>query len=385
MVIMKKTPRHDQLAAAQQLIQKKKAFLKADAGTGKTIAGITMAQMLQLPTLVICSKSKITDWEAEAEALGFRKLVAINYEAVSKLRQQLTNIKVVLIDECQNMGGYNTLKGRASIDLARRVPYAVFISATPLKANPVNLYWPLKICGAYPYTKRDFRIRYCGAYPIPWKNILVDSKSVTNSTELLGILEKCTVKLEHPKRIVEFDTNIIEVDLGIAKTRLDPKTSRQVLNTPAFEQTSEVRRQLGEIKLDLFKSYIKRHGLESKAIFFTYHRDITTGLAEVLGCPYLIGGQTKAKRLKLLQNFIQADKGYLVLSTGIGSEGLNIFNCKACYFLELSYSPATYKQACFRLVRSLDDAVIQVYYFKVKNEHADLLTTLREDYKRFYA
>lgn len=379
-----KTLKHYQLKALNELKIRKKAFLNLDAGLGKTIISLSLAKQLNLPTLVVCEKNKIQDWIDEGKEINYDKFAIINYAQVHRFSQVKKSIKVLLVDECQNMGGYNTKKGRAIIDIAQLAKYVIFISATPLKSNPINLYWPLKICGGYKGEKLDFRLKYCGAYYMPGKNFLVDSRGITNKDELLKLKNSCAVRLDKKVRKVKIKKKTIEADIGIKEYKLNKK-KRKLLNTPEFERTSEVRRQLGELKLKLFKQYIDNGLLEPKAVFFTYHRDITFGLAKHLKCPYLIGGQSKKERETNLKSFIDKDKGYIVISISSGSEGLNIFNCNTCYFIELSYSPNTYKQACYRFARDLNDTLINAYFFKIKNEHADLLNQLNKEFTSFNA
>ena len=380
--MQKKKLRPYQNLAAKALLKKKKAILNLGPGIGKTIVSLAVAKYLDLPTLVVCEKIKIIDWVEEGKAIGYTKFAVTNYANVHKFSIYNNKLKVIIIDESQNMGGFNTKKGKAIINLVKGASYAFFVSATPLKSNPVNLYWPLRLCGVYKETKTDFRIRYCGAYYLPRKNILIDGRTITNFKELLDLKNSVAIISEKVNRKITIYKKVVEADLNIAKFVTTDK-GRKKFNVPEFKKVSTIRHELGDIKLKLFKKYCKRNGLKSKAVFFVYHREIAKELAKFLGCDLIIGGSSSIKRQQMLTDFSEKEKGYIVISIGTGSEGLNIYNCYTCYFLELSYSAVTYKQACYRLAREMKDTKLTAIFFKVKNEHAEILNELKENYVTF--
>lgn len=52
----------------------------SDTGVGKTFVGLAVAQALQLPTLVICPKIAVSNWEVTASEFFGEKFSVINYE-----------------------------------------------------------------------------------------------------------------------------------------------------------------------------------------------------------------------------------------------------------------------------------------------------------------
>ena len=368
-----------QKQAVALMLSKKKCILALRTGSGKTVTCLDFMKRLDKYSLVVCQKNKLMDWMTEGEAYGYSKFRLINYSQVHKYYKLKNKIEVLIIDESQNMGSYSTLKGRTLIDMAKMAEYVIFVSATPLRNRPTELYWPLKICGAYDRTLESFRIKYCGAFILPKRNILVDGRTITNRTELQNL-----------KNSVSIDTsaNICQVKLNIKTIEIDSDINKYVgkskkLNVPDFTETSKVRASTGTEKLEFFREYIKHNKLHKKAVFFTHHRKVTTEVADILKCPKIIGGMNIAQKSINIENFIKAEEGYLVVSMRSGSEGLNIPNCDTCYFLELDFSPVIYKQAYSRIVRDVKDTSINIYYFKLKNEHASLLNELKSNYENF--
>ena len=360
-----------QKLAVKLMKKKKKSILTNNCNAGKTITCLSLAKELNLPTLVVATNSKVIDWKKEGGLIDYKDYTVVNYNNVHHFTDNLGYFKVILIDECQNMGGFKTLKGRAIIKLCKKADYVVFISATPVKNSPVNVYWPLRLCGVYHGTYVDFRITYCGAYRMIGRNFYIDGRHPTNIGGLKKLIAKAEVYTSHKFRSLKVKKHYINVDLYINKFVKTP--DRVKLNTPSFDETSKVRSILADKKLSIFKHYMGKKGLVKKAVFFTHHRKLTTKLAEILKCDMVIGGMDKIKRDKAITRFSGLKEGYIVISLKSGSEGVNIFNCDTCYFLELDFSPAVYHQAYQRIAREFEDKTIKAYFFRVLNEHAFLV------------
>ena len=350
---------------------KKKSILTNNCNAGKTITCLALAKELNLRALVVCTNSKIIDWKKEGRLINYSNYTVVNYNNVHLYKKYGGYFDIILIDECQNMGGFDTIKGRAIIKLCKIARYVVFISATPIKNSPVNIYWPLKICGAYKGSLIDFRITFCGAYRMFGRNFYVDSRNPTNLEGLKKLINRVEVYTSKKFRSLHVKKHYINVNMNIDK--YVKEFDRVKLNTPAFDQTSKVRSLLADKKLKIFECYRKKRGLAKKAVFFTHHRKLTTKLAEILDCDMVIGGMDKVKRDKAITHFSSLKEGYIVISLKSGSEGVNIFNCDTCYFLELDFSPAVYRQAYQRIAREFEDKTIKAYFFRVLNEHAFLV------------
>ncbi len=388
---MQKQLKTYQIEAVKQLLERKKAFLTLGAGLGKTITSLSVAKKLKLPTLVICKKSNMLDWLHEGENIGYTSAAVVNYAQAYKIDQYShlkKRIKVLIIDECQHIGSWNTRKGKAIIRLAKQAEYVYFLSATLIRANAESLYWPLKICGEYTGSLLEFRIKFCGAYL--FRGHYINARHTTNIKHLLKHVENSSVNTSKNVRKVTVIKNFIDIDRGIKKyikkpTNKDATKFVPVLNTPCFEQTSLDRKAKGLEKLEVFRSYIKHNSLAKKAVFFTHHITVTQQMTEILNCKNIIGGQSTTERMKLITEFNNKEEGYLVISMSTGSEGVNIQNCDTCYFIELSFSPATYLQACYRFARDSNDKTIYAYFFRITNEHTALISEIKKDHEVFYS
>ena len=366
--------REYQKEAVRLLLNKKKAILTNDCNTGKTAVCLMFAKQTRLPTLVVCNASKIIDWKEEGKKFGANPFDIVSFSSA----KQYHNCKygAIIIDESQKMGGYNTLKGRVLVNLCKRAEYAVFASATPMQTSPENLYWPLKLCGVYKKSKDDFRIDFCGAYQLPGKKYLVNGRVPTNTEKLRGLLTLAEVNTT--------SNNETKVrDMTVHKKRIDfdfeiPKFILGKLNVPEFKEVSNARSEIGVAKLEMFKEWLKTNKLAKKAVFFCYHRAVAMELSKTLNAGLIIGGVSKKKVAKILKDFSDAESGYLVITLKTGGEGIQVFHCNTCYFLEQDFSISQIEQAFQRLSRETLTPEIYATFFIAKNEHTDLLTQLRQ-------
>lgn len=377
--MIKLTP--DQKEAVKQLKEKRKALLTNSCNGGKTIISLSVAKDLNVKTLIICQKAKMEDWLEEARALGnpLDKLTIVNYEKAHLIKE---HFRLVIVDESHNMGDYSTRKGKAIIGHCKKASHNIFVSATPMKGKPTDLYWPLKLCGVYTSTKDSFRIAFCGAYYPQGGRGLWDGKA-SNLEVLEALLREAEVFTSYNIRKLKVHKTYINFPVGIDERKVTKTDkhgrSRKVFNVPEFEETSRARLEMAEKKLEAFRAYTYLGKLEKRAVIFTHHRFLTEEAAKLLGCPKIMGGISHKQRRKDLKRFNHKEIDYIVISLKSGSEGINIFGCNTCYFLELDFSPMTYKQAYQRLARTMEDTELKAFFFRGINEHADILEEKKKD------
>lgn len=363
----------EQIKSAKELLNKGRAILTEECGTGKTIITLLAARATNLPVYVCCQASVIDQWHKEAELVGLKKdIKVISYNKFPKVRRTLKGSGVFIVDEVHKMS-----KNWKQSDLLKSVrffssknPYLWLLSATPSEHRPLDFYWLLKLVDGHRLSKEDFRIKFCGAYYHPYLRspyggkLLVDGKP-TNIKELLGLFDSVSIK--NAKRKLKVNKKVL----------LFPSTG---IILPKFEETAKYRASMGHIKLSYIKKLVEKdRQVADNVLFFTWHRDITKGLAEFLGCKYIIGGQSARDRQDAISSGLK--EGRLVVSLlagGVGLNGLDSFS--KCIFVELSYSPATDKQAYMRMVRDKKDREIEVVWCVTKDEHTFMVNNRKKDY-----
>lgn len=352
--------RPKQLKAAEKLINLKKAILCEDCGIGKTMTALIACKKLNLKTYIVTPASNKSSWIKDAKILGFT-----NYEVVSWAKLKDNNWVgkgVFVVDEAHRCTKWSSLRTQAVYWFSRKNDYIFLLTATPSQHRPLDFYWLLKLCKVFTQSKDIFRLTFCGAYQrnIGRKRILVDGVP-TRIPELKALFDKVKIK-EYDRKI---DFNFKHIILNT------PNKSK-----PEFNEIALFRKENGEEKLKEFKRLTTQ---KSGAIFFTYHRSITKELAEFLGCPFIVGGQSTKERNLAIDEGVK--KKTLVISIKAGGEainGLDAFN--TCYFLELTYSPLIDRQAILRMVRDENDATLYVNYFVSKDEHTYVVNNGKKIY-----
>lgn len=140
---------------------KDRVLLCAEAGTGKTIAGICWMKLRsKVKTLVIAPRSTVKKWREELDKWGVKADV-ISTDYIKKTN--LKNYGALVVDECQNFCSAlfdKTRSYRSTIlyNHIRQHPnvHVFLASATPIRSKPENLHTLLCYLGVY-WDRKKFR------------------------------------------------------------------------------------------------------------------------------------------------------------------------------------------------------------------------------------
>ena len=367
------TPRSEaQKASIKSLFEKKRAILSDDCGGGKTFIALYAAKQTGLPVTVICPAAVKPHWAEIAQKLG----IAPQIVSFNKCFDEFPTFKfgTLIVDECHKGIGQKEYRKskclKAIVDSAELSRYVFLLSATPSQHRPLEFYWLLKLCKMYSPGRAEFRKRYCGAYYDNrlrdcYGNPVLKDGPNTNTDELIKRFNFVNVR-NFKKPVKIHITKII-----------GPPTGHEY---PRFSKVAEWRAEVGRIKLEGFKKYIKaKNLLKKEAIFFTHHREITIELARFLGCDAVLGGQSEKIRKKIWKRLDKQKN--IVVSLKAGGEGINeLGSFSRAFFVESSYSPLIDKQAILRMSRGLDYKELYVSYFLTKDEHTYMCSENKEPY-----
>lgn len=372
------TPRFEQIELAKKMVQKTKCITQAVCGFGKTITSIYAYTLIQKEVdylYVVAPASIVPKYKETILALGispdkcmitsWAKLPDKDFVYREMLRGKTF---CMIIDECHRMKSTTTTRSGAAIRRAKESSYLFMQSATPTQNRPSDLYWMLKLCGAFKGTLYEFRFAFCGGYvnhTFGGKNFVAEGRP-SNQEELTRLYNSVTVYGKGKRKLsIDFKYHIIP-------------DSKQDL--PAFEETSLFRREAGEIKKVAFVNAYREGHIKGKALIFAHHIDVIQYLSKELDCPYIKGGFSVAKKNRILKEFLDSDQEFLILSITASGEGIDIPNIKTCYFVELTYSPKKDEQAFMRMVRDDKDTRINVFYILLDKEHAKIIQEYKETY-----
>lgn len=135
----------------------------SDVGTGKTFVSLSVCKALRLKPYVICPKAVIPSWRRAADFIGVESIVS-NYERVRMGHDFVVKDKksfkfnfgleepVLIFDEAQNCGGFNTQNAKLMMAAKSNMIKAIALSAT-LADNPTRMRAVGYMLGLFPYEK----------------------------------------------------------------------------------------------------------------------------------------------------------------------------------------------------------------------------------------
>ena len=327
-----------QKKAIEFLVARKKAMLIMSCRTGKSLTSLMAAQKAGYKEVFVLGPANMeSTWKNEVDKLPERiKLTYIT--PLKKYNHSIPEKSCLIIDECQDyMHSYKTQK--TVIHLAKKAESCYMLTATPFTNTPINIYWPLRICG-FVTNKEKFILRYMGGKRLKSDPTIVYPTRPTNLKELSEIKKNYSF-IYHRKE-----------NVGIKVKRVGPapiKGSDNIENYAVFNKLLGLRKADDEKALKALKEGL---GRDKKIIVFYRHKQVGKSLFHSLQHRVervsLVGGHVMLKqREKIINNFGIYGRSILLLSLECGGAGLDIQADKVIFF-EKPWSPAKFYQAYMR-------------------------------------
>lgn len=364
-------------------------------GSGKGTLSAAFCGLVTKKVIVICPATIKEQWARELKKwAGFRSLILegrtphdvafsnvqaiiVNYEIVFAWERYLRNkADYIVVDECQRIANPSTKQTKAIVNLCRRTPHRLFLSGTPARNRPRELFTVLNLIDSNLFSDRyAFYNRFCDPKPGYQGRMTYDG--ATNQGELHAIMapyvfrrNKAEILPHLPKKhkvIYSFD---------VQKSRSYEKAEKELL--ASIQAHDKNRTSLLE------KTYLEAYALKSEAIFekidewleenpeeklviMAYH---TIPVEEIYSrykaIAVKVSGSTPTKQRQSLVDQFQNDKRTRIfvgqmLAAGVG---LTLTAARTMMFAELWYVPGDMAQAEDRLHRftSTGDRIEYIYF-----------------------
>ena len=386
-----------QRTGAQWLCLVKRGVLADEQGTGKTVTALTAAR-LAAPTraLILCSNSKKQDWGDHAREWGGAP-VAVLHGGPSRRDQALEEWKegylvagygtasahledlqgrvdLVIVDEAHTLRNKDTRLFSAIRAITRRAEYVFLLTASPT-VNKLTDLWPLlDICDPKRFSSYwGFVYRFCeveddgyglkvgGIRPGEEGNVQRIMKPYVLHREGMLDLPACRHRV-HPYRMSSEQADLYQCmkrdgtatlggEVAVALSDLSLITRlRQMAIHPGlvFEGYQ------GPSKLDALLEVVQERG--TKAIAFTQFAAVADRAAALLsghGIEALAytGAMSEQQRNAAEAAFRRGSAQVLILTHGVGGEGLNLVEAERVIFIDLAWHPAGNLHALKRILR----------------------------------
>lgn len=393
---------HDyQRVGVDWLVRRSSAILADDMGLGKTAQAISALRMSfnsrpMNTALIVCPRQLLANWENElklwAPELSWTRLtppvrwrsqawtglfnrvhaIITNYEQLGSLHEldaELT-FSVAILDEAHRLRNSTAQVTDNLRRITRERTWA--ITGTPLERAPSDLWTILSIV-----EPRRFNIAYL---PPSEESLRARARPYILRRMKRDFLPNLPPEI-HEHEVIELlpeQRNTYESTLARFRTARD-EDQLAILNELRalcdFDTVSGKSAKL-ERTLDILKA-VKSNG--EKAVVFSYMLRPLDVLGEYLdkerdSYVHIRGQQTVEEREHALMRF-NADEGvsFLLASTRVGGEGLNLVQANHVVFLNRWWNPSANRQAKDRVSRMGQQRTVIVHSFTCRNTVEELL------------
>ena len=404
------------------------ACLADDMGLGKTIQTLSLLihdqeqGRLDVPALVVCPTSVVSNWQREAERFAPRLrclahqgpnrlrgeefvreaertgLVVTSYALLRRDAQLLGSLRwhAVVLDEAQNIKNPGAKQSRLAYELP--AGFRVALTGTPVE-NRLGELWSIMrfLNPGYLGSRRDFRRRFALPIereddeeaarrlrrltsPLVLRRLKTDPAVIRDLPEKWESKEYCNLS-EEQASLYEVVVREAMEDLpqseGIERkglvlsmlTRL-----KQVCNHPA-QFLHEGSKADGGIErsgklLRLLELLEETLSVGDGSLIFTQYKEMGSLLEVMLterfgvGVQFLHGGTPARKRAEMVSRFQEGDGPLLfILSLKAGGTGLNLTRANHVFHFDRWWNPAVEDQATDRAFRIGQRRNVQVHKF----------------------
>ena len=390
------------------------AVLNADEmGLGKTFSSLywiwNYYQFSDGPVIVVCPAGIKWQWEDEAkrhvgvrcEVLegmtpsrrGIRReapIYIIGYPTLAAWMPHLRALEpgVVIFDEIHYLKNRIAKRTIAAKMLAKKIPYRIGLSGTPLLNRPAELWSGLNILRPDLYPSFfAYAFRFCKPERRPWG---MTYKGATNLPELhlelkanlmvrrkkAQVLKDLPAKqrtvipmdIEHRKEYVYAEKDFI----GWLEKSKRRRLKLAALAAEALVKRGELKRLAGRLKLKSVISWIEDwlEETDEKIILFGIHKKVLRPLyAHFQKQAVLVDGSVTGRKRQQAVNQFTHDKQIRIFVGNIHAAGVgwNGTAASAVAFVELDWVPGNHVQAEDRIHRIGQTLKATIYYLVARN------------------
>lgn len=392
-------------------------FLADDMGLGKTLQALAwmwQTRKQNSPSLVVCPRSLVHNWQAEAERF-FPDMSVCVYSGTASERKRLaanlqqfdivvgsygtlrsdsnllakTTFETLVLDEAQFVKNHNTKVARAVKHL--NANFRLALTGTPIENNLAELWSTFDFLmpgflGSY----KEFYNRY--QRPLATGNTSVVGHLRGRTAPFILRRLKSDVLKELPPKIEQSsicslseqqrslyadvlaaaraDTESAVNSLGFNQAQIHVFAAltklRQICNHPSLIMDSADWREYESAKLDLCLELVSEVAASGRKVLvfssYTTMLDIIADALNEVGIGYeMLTGQTKDRSSVVKQFNTDASITAFLLSMKAGGVGLNLTAADTVIIFDPWWNPAVEEQAIDRVCRIGQQSVVNVY------------------------
>ena len=411
------TPYQHQLDAVRHWLDGKgRGVFGHEMGTGKTISSILACHALYPKGILIFVPASLkAQWKSEVTALlpdyGVveydgknypeeieTSIVLVSYAMADKVASQIDRYgngpEIVIADECHYIKNPKAARTKAVVKLAKKVPFFLGLSGTPIINRPVDLYPVLNLTA--PYKFHDwyrFTKKFCNGHEGKFGYVC---DGLTNAQELHQELSNVMHRvrkadcLDLPSKT----RSVIPVDFFNQKGWVADYYDLREKIQEGEAHFAQLRKFIGQSKatqsVDWIVDFLE--STDQKLVVFCHHVELVKlitaevnrrGKAKSDVKPLAVSftGETPAEeRNKAISKFQDTKARFpcrvLVTTVGAGGTGLNLQVANQMLIVESTYSPGEMLQAEDRIHRSGQTTPVTIHYIIAQGTYDRVLYNL---------
>ena len=366
---MKLSP--EQIRAAGFIVSRKKGILNMECGMGKSLAALYAAHLTPAKHVIIIAPPSLEQkWMSEVRKLNH--FIPHPWECKVEFRSYF-NLKpfkktpdFLIMDECHKfLKNWNKKNKGVFMRLALKTPYVCMLTATSMLNRPSEIYWMLRICGAYDGTLEKFKFRYAKGQRLRDHPTVVVETGFTHQKELYGMFDSVTFTAKR-----KLNTKKVHVDLGEMPFDYEKLDFTDLARFDSILATLKSKSKV--IRGCLNKIYEKH----KKVVVFFFNSCLNEEMNK--NGESIDGSTPMKKRYQIIEKFKQSEKSVLFLNMMSCGVGLDIEGADAVVFLQHPWSPGAMHQNYMRCYRFLREKELRIYILTYQQE----LRTLTAEFNK---
>lgn len=398
-----------QQAALDRVDGKRRCAFYHDMGLGKTFTGAEklMSDRSWKRALVVCQKSKVTDWVGHFEAhydipvvdltrqdvcRDAEAVMVVNYDLIWR-RPQLMGLDdfALMFDESSLLQNATSKRTKAAMKLAGRADTLVLLSGTPVDGKYERLWTQLRMLG-WRIDEKLFWRQYVESettmregFPITkvtgYKN---EERLVRKMKELGCDFLKTDDVIDLPdQRFIRIDVPMSEYYREFAKTNVITAFGREFVGDTVFGDLT-AKRQLAAAyspaKIEAFGDLLDGTG-KRLVVFYNFDVELEGLTAEL---------EKRCRRYGVLNGkahdlspFFGTDDGVALIQYQSGAMGVNLQQADTCVYFSPPLASSLFEQSKKRIHRVGQDKPCTYYELVSKGTVEDKIydtLAMRRDY-----
>jgi len=331
-----------------------------ETGTGKTIAGIKLADRHSSRTLVICPLGLKEKWRRDLEKYGTMKYHIMSKEEFRRDWEIIPKYDAVIVDEAHYFLGMKSQMSHSLRDYFKLwdTPARYLLTATAYRSTPWDVYVMMILLGYRPEYQR-FSTLFFNLVPMGGRRILLPKANIEESlaevVERLGDIVRLEECVDVPPQI--YETEYFEL------TKQQEKAIKENFDPVAIVQyTKEHQICGGTLKEDYednkkFPTYkidrLKELAFDNKRMIVVcrYVEELKILAEQFPGKAYILDGTMPAKNRQNLLDVLEKQEEYVLFVSAAICEGWELQNCRLMVFYSYDFSLKAYIQMQGRIRR----------------------------------